>query len=127
MTVLGNDDHPRFLTDEDFNMGVTEGLRLHYPQMDVRTVQEANLLHVPDPQLLLEAQSMGRILLTHDGRTMPGHFYELLSKLASAEHLPGVILVPQHTDVGIAIDWISEIWEASRHDEWRDALTRLPL
>lgn len=74
MTDPGSDDHPRFLTDEDFNMDVTEGLRLLYPQMDVQTVQEVGLLHVPDLQLLLEAQRMDRILLTHDGRTMPGHF-----------------------------------------------------
>lgn len=127
MTASGSNDRPRFLTDEDFNMDVTEGLRLHDPQMDVRTVQEAGLLHVPDPQLLREAQRIGRILLSHDGRTMPGHFYDLLSQLAADERHPGVILVPQDTAVGTAIAWISEIWEASRHDEWRDMLTRLPL
>lgn len=127
MTSPGSGDHPRFLTDEDFNMGVTEGLKLHYPQMDVRTVQEVGLLHVPDPRLLREAQRMGRILLTHDGRTMPGHFYDLLSQLSADGHHPGVILVPQDTPVGVAIAWVSEIWEASHHDDWRDAVTRLPL
>lgn len=50
-----------------------------------------------------------------------------MSQLTADEHQPGVILVPQGTTVGTVIAWISEIWEASRHDEWRDTLTRLPL
>lgn len=127
MTAPGSEDRPRFLTDEDFNMHVTEGLRLHYPEMEVTTDGDAGLLHISDPELLVEAQKMSRILLTHDGRTMPGHFYKLPSQLAPDEHHPGVILMPQETPIGTAVEWISEIWEASRHEEWRDTFRRLPL
>ena len=33
MTAAEPDDRPRFLTDEDFNMDDTEGLRLHSPDL----------------------------------------------------------------------------------------------
>lgn len=73
------------------------------------------------------AQKLDRVLLTHDSRTMPGCFSDLLGQLPSGEPHPGVLLVPQETAIGVAIAWISEVWEASRHEEWRDAFTWLPL
>lgn len=125
--ALSEKERPRFLTDEEFNMAITDGLRRHYPQMDLLTLQEAHLLHVPDPQLLAVAKQLDRVLLTHDGRTMPSHFYDLLGQLPPGEHHPGVLLAPQETAIGVVINWIGEVWEASRHEEWRDAFTRLPL
>lgn len=47
--------------------------------------------------------------------------------LAANEHSPGIILLPQETPIGTAIQWLLEIWEASTHEEWRDLPTRLPL
>jgi hypothetical protein len=37
------------------------------------------------------------------------------------------MLVPQELAVGRAIEAVIEVWECSRHEEWRDLLTRLPL
>lgn len=93
---------PRFLADEGFNRAITEGLRRRYPDMDLLMLQEAHLLHTPDPQLLLVAQQFDRVLLTHDARTMPGFFYNLLGRLPPGEHHPGVLLVPQETAIGVA-------------------------
>lgn len=126
-SAFRDEGRPRFLTDEGFNMAITNGLRQHYPQMDLITLQEARLLHMSDPHLLMLAKQLNRVLLTHDSRTMPGHFYDLLGQLQPGEHDPGVLLIPQETAVGVAIRWIGEVWEASRHEEWRDAFTWLPL
>ena len=120
-------DRPRLLTDEEFNMEITVGLRRHYPDVDLLTVQDAGLLHVSDPQLLLETRRLDRILLSHDSHTMPGHFYEALTHVAHGEHLPGVLLVAQEASISKAIEWIAEVWGASRHEEWRDQVNRLPL
>src|SRR5689334_20380542 len=100
-------ERPRFLTDEDFNLDVAAGLRRRHPDMDLLTVQEAHLLHVPDPQRLREARRLDRILLSHDSRTMPGHFYDLLARLGEGDHYPRVILIPQETAIGTAIAWIA--------------------
>jgi hypothetical protein len=127
MRPIADDERPRFLTDEGFNMGITTSLRRNYPEMDLLTLQEAGLLHTPDPRLLEETQRLDRILLSHDTHTMPGHFFALLARLPGGQHLPGVLLVAQEAPLGRAIEWIAEVWGASRHDEWRDRVDRLPL
>ena len=127
MTPIEDEDRPRFLTDEGFNMEITIGLRHHHPGIDLLTVQDAGLLQISDPQLLLETRRFNRILLSHDSHTMPGHFYDALLHLAHGEHLPGVLLVAQDAPIGQAIVWIAEVWGASRHEEWRDQVNRLPL
>lgn len=127
MKPIAANEQPRFLADEGFNMDVTGGLRRSYPELDLLTVQEAGLLHASDPLLLEETRRRDRILLSHDVHTMPGHFYRLLAQLPQGEHLPGIFLVAQAAPVGQAIAWIAEVWGASRHDEWRDRIQRLPL
>lgn len=127
MRSITDDERPRFLTDEGFNMDVTTGLRRGYPAMDLMTVQEAGLLRAPDPRLLEEARRLDRILLSHDVHTMPGHFYDLLARMPPGEHLPGVLLVAQEASIGNAIEWIAEVWGASRHEEWRDRVDHLPV
>lgn len=123
-----DDERPRFLTDEDFNLNIVAGLRRVRPQIDILTAQEAVFLHVPDPLLLRYGQEHDRILLSHDMQTMLGHFADFLTSLPSPDQFsPGLILLPQETAVGVAIQWLLEIWEASRHDEWRNLPIRLPL
>lgn len=126
MKTITDEDRPRFLADEGFNMDVTIGLRRAYPEIDVVTVQEAGLLNAPDPHVLEETRRLDRILLSHDMHTMPGHFYTLLAQLSPGEHLPGVLFVAQQAPIGKAIEWIAEVWGASRHEEWRDRVDHLP-
>ena len=118
---------PRFLADEGFNMDVTLGLRRRYPAMDIMTVQEAGLLHVDDRTLLQTTQRLDRILLSHDTHTMRDHFYAVLVQQPPGAHMPGVLFVAQESPVGKAIEWIAEVWVASRHEEWRDMVEYLPL
>ena len=127
MTPITDAERPRFLTDEDFNLSIVAGLRRVRPQIDILTIQATEILHAPDPVVLRYAQDNDRILLSHDVQTMPDHFAALLMDLALGEHSPGIVLVPQETPIGIAIQWLLEIWEGSRNEEWRDLPTRLPL
>jgi Domain of unknown function (DUF5615) len=110
---------PRFLTDEGFNALITQGLRRHYSAMDIVTLQETGLLHAPDPRVLLDAQRLNRILLSHDTHTMPQLFFDLLAQQQEGAHLPGILFVAQIAPIGSAIDWIAEVWVASYQDEWR--------
>ncbi|GAC1447414.1 MAG: hypothetical protein PVSMB4_02790 [Ktedonobacterales bacterium] len=122
-----DDGPPRFLADEDFNHAVVSGLRRARPAIDILTAPEAGTLHMPDPEVLIWAAAHDRILLSHDKRTMPDHFYRFLAQLGSGEHSPGVLLVPQKLAIGDTIAAVAEVWELSAHGEWRDILTRLPL
>ncbi len=127
MTPITDAERPRFLTDENFNLDVIRGLLRARPQADAVTIQTTEVLHSPDPLVLEYAKAHDRILLSHDFKTMPHHFAAFLMSLSPGEHFPGIILLPQDTPVGAAIQWLIEIWEASRHDEWQDLCIYLPL
>lgn len=118
---------PRFLCDANFNLHIVAGLRRQRPAMDIVTAKQANLLQAPDPDVLLYAMAQNRILLTHDRKTMPSHFDDLLRTLSTTEHSPGVMTVEQLLPIGTAIDAILVVWECSTHDEWRDQFVYLPL
>ena len=118
---------PRFLADEDFHGDIVAGLRRANPAIDILSAAQAETLGLKDPDVLIRAKDLNRILLSHDRRTMPAHFYAFLAQLATGEHSPGVMLISQEIAIGEAIQAVLLIWKCSRHDEWPDMLVRLPL
>jgi hypothetical protein len=129
MMPIAESDRPRFLADENFNGRIVAGLRLIYPEIDLLTFVEANIVKgLSDPELIEETAQLDRILLTHDKRTMPDHFADVLARtLPLGLHLPGVLLFSRTMAIGAAIDEIALIWGASRHDEYRDRIVFLPM
>ena len=65
----------------------------------------------------------GGFWFPHDRKTMPAHFARFLDGRSS----PGVIIVPQDLDIGLAIEDLLIIWAASEAEEWRDKVGFLPL
>jgi hypothetical protein len=90
----------RFLADYDFNAEIVEGLLRRESSIDVKTGFDAGLQGVPDLDVLDKAAEEGRVLVTHDQRTMPRHFGDLISR----RHSPGVFIIPQRIEVAVAID-----------------------
>ncbi len=127
MSETHADSPPRFIADEDFNRDVVVGLRRAEPTMDILTASEARTLGWSDLDVLAWAAAHDLILLSHDQRTMPDHFYHFLSQLAADAQSPGVMLLPQELAIGPSINAIREVWLLSAHTEWRNLLTRLPL
>lgn len=114
---------PRFLSDYDLNGEIVDGLRRREPEVDLESAHEAGLEGAPDPAVLQRAADGGRILLTHDHRTMPQHFADYISRRPS----PGVFIIPQHLNVLVAIDELLLIWSASESEEWIDRILYLPI
>jgi hypothetical protein len=77
-----------------------------------------------DSTVIAFAAEENRILVSHDKRTLPGHFADYL---AAGHHSPGVLLISRKVSIGQAIDALLLVWGASRHDEWSDTITRLPF
>jgi hypothetical protein len=95
--------------------------------MDILTTQEAGLLHGEDPDVLLAAQRLDRIVLSHDTHTMKDQFYTLLAQQPAGAYLPGPLLIAQEAPIGKASEWMAEVWIASQHGEWRDKVQVLPV
>lgn len=81
----------RFQADADLNQILLKATLRREPSIDFQTAHAAGLVALGDQQVLAVAASEGRILVTHDRKTMPGHFAEFIATQTS----PGVIVVPQ--------------------------------
>lgn len=76
-----------------------------------------------DDEVLVRAAAEGRVLVSHDRRTMPHHF----AAFVAHSHSPGVILVSQNMSVRQVAEELVLIWEASAAEEWTDVILALPL
>jgi hypothetical protein len=114
---------PRFQADADFNQKIVLGLRRREPVIDFKDTHAGGVIGAPDPEVLHKAADLGRILISHDRKTTPAHFARFLESRSS----PGLIIVPQDLDIGLAIEDLLLVWEASDAAEWRDKVGFLPL
>ncbi len=62
--------------DENFNQDIVRGLLRRNPQLDLATVQDTGLSGADDPAVLARAAGEGRVLLTHDVRTITRYAYD---------------------------------------------------
>jgi hypothetical protein len=113
----------RFVADYDFNGEIVDGVLRREPSIDFLSGFDAGFQGVPDPDVLKEAADEGRVLVTHDQRTMPYHFAEFIPNRQS----PGVFIIPQQVEIGAAIDELLLIWSASDSNEWTNRILYLPL
>lgn len=113
----------RFQADADLNEDIVIGLTRLEPEVDFQTATEAGLRGLVDPEVLSHAAQCGRILVTHDRRTMPSHFAAFIVNNQS----PGVFIVGQNVSVRATIDELCLIWNCSDGKEWINALVDIPL
>jgi hypothetical protein len=88
----------RFQADADFNHKIVIGLRRREPLVDFLSAHDGGVIGVPDLDVLRIAAQAGRILVSHDRKTMPGHFM----RFRETESSPGLIIVSQDLDIGAA-------------------------
>lgn len=113
----------RFQADVDLNQIIVKAIIRQQPSLDFQTAQAANLNSLTDLQVLAVAASTGRVLVTHDSKTMPIYFAEFIVN----EHSSGVVVVPQKLSIGAIVDDLILIWSASEAEEWIDRIQILPL
>ena len=114
----------KYAIDEDFNHDIVRGLERKAPSLDILTIQDVGILEAHDRDVLAWAAQEGRILLTHDMRTMPVYAAE---RLREGQTMPGLILVPQLLPIGQAIDELLLIAQCGEPDEYESLMLRLPL
>ncbi len=113
----------KFQADSDLNEDILNGVIRRVPEIDFRTASDASLVGLDDPTVLALAASEGRILVTHDRRTMPHHFADFIE----VETSPGLIVVSQKAPVGTIIDDLILIWHVSDPSEFLNSVRTLPL
>ena len=112
----------RFQADADLSQIIVAAVLRRSTDIDIQTAHAASLGGLKDIEVLRIAASEGRILVTHDSRTMPTHFAEFVR----SQHSPGVIVVPQSLAVPAAAEDLALIWAATLSPTRGDAVTTGP-
>jgi Domain of unknown function (DUF5615) len=113
----------RFQADADLNQIILLATVRRESSIDFQTAEAAGLAHLQDRDVLVMAAREGRMLVTHDQKTMPRHFAEFIATETSA----GLLVVPQHRTVAAVTEDLLLIWFTTEAEEWINRISFLPL
>ncbi|MBL8207306.1 MAG: DUF5615 family PIN-like protein [Blastocatellia bacterium] len=108
--------------DNDLDERILRAVLRLNSEVDFQTAHALELHGVPDLEVLRRAAAEGRLLVSHDLKTMPYHFAEFVAQQDS----PGVFLISPKLSIIEAADWLHLIWEASEAEEYVNSIRRLP-
>ena len=113
----------RLQADNDLDHRIVGATRRREPRIDFQTAPALGLHDsVLDDRVLALTADEGRILVTHDRRTMPDEFARFIVTRSS----PGVIIVSRKLMISTAAEWLHLLWEASEAEEYLNSLYSLP-
>lgn len=113
----------RFQADADLSHDIVLAVRRREPTIDFASALEGGIVGLRDPEVLEIAAQQQRILITHDRRTIPGHFRDLLDAGKSS---PGVFIVSQFESIAAVVEALVMVWAASEPADWRYQIRHLP-
>jgi len=114
----------RFVADENFNRTILVGVQRRSENIDMVRVQDVGLRTADDPAVLQWAADEGRVLVTHDIKTIPDFAHE---RVSAGLPMPGVLIVRSVLPIAVVIDELVIIEAASDPDDWKDGVYYLPL
>lgn len=114
----------RLLIDQDLDHDILRALVRRVPRLDVVTPFEIGMEAATDAELLRWAAREGRIVITHDRKTMPRHAANLMEE---GENIAGLFVVLRRTPLQQVIDDLELIVTCSENEEWVNIIRYLPL
>ena len=114
----------RLLADQNLNEDIITGLLDRRKGLDVIRTRDVGLQAAKDPALLAWAAQAGRILLTHDHKTVPDFAYD---RVRSGQPMPGASLVENTGAFRDVIEDLLMADEITGAEDWRDKVQRFPL
>ncbi len=112
-----------FQADNDLKSAIVKAVRQLEPSIDFATAKEGRLDGLSDPEVLDLAMAGGRVLVTHDRRTMLNHFR---NHLAEGKWSPGLLVVAQGTHIRLAAEAIITLWAVTQPGELTNQAYHLP-
>jgi len=114
----------RCLADQNLDHDILRGLRRRNPQFDIVTAFEIGMSKATDPRLLTRAAQEGRIVVTHDRKTMPAHAANLMRR---GKDIAGLFVVPRRMSLHQVIEDLELMITCSENDEWVNIIRYLPF
>jgi hypothetical protein len=119
----------RFLLDEHLRGALWSALQQHnaggVSPVDAVCVGDPPDLPLgsPDSEILLWAEREGRILVSRDKKSLPGH---LADHLKAGHHVPGIFIVRQRCSLPQVVASLVKAVSAANHAGWRDYISHIP-
>jgi hypothetical protein len=114
----------RLAADEDFNGRIVRGVLRRSRSIDLVRIQDVGLSGAEDHEVLDYLANAGRLLVTHDAKTMPRQAYQ---RVVLGLAMPGVVVCSQDLPMRRVIEDIILLAECSDQDEWEGQVVYLPL
>jgi hypothetical protein len=114
----------KLLIDQNLSHNILRGLMRRVPRLDVVTAFEIGMSKATDPELLAWAAQAGRIIITHDCKTMPAHAAFILNK---GESIAGICVALRRLPLHQVIEDLELMITCSDNDEWINVIRYLPL
>jgi len=114
----------KIAADENFNNDVLRGVLRLNADADIVRIQDTEIAGSEDPIVLEWTAKEGRVLLTHDVKTMTKFAYD---RVRSGLPMPGVFEVSDDVPMGRAIEEILILIECSLENEWEGQVRYLPM
>src|SRR5258708_37805362 len=112
-----------FQADADLNQKIVEGLLRSERAVDFRRARDAGIIGLPDPEVLSIAARENRLLVSHDRKTMLGHFARFIQHQSS----PGLVITSQDLEIGRVIEDLLIVWATMDSEECKNHCIFLPL
>lgn len=113
----------RFQADADLRQAIVTGTIRRQPNLDFQSAYAAGLEGKKDSEVLAIVAQDGRVLVTHDRKTMPTEFGEFIMSQTSS----GVLILSQNLSISEAIEALILVWEASTAEEWVNQIMSIPF
>lgn len=119
----------RYLLDENLRGPLWQAVRQHNSQgqhlLDVVRVGDPPDLPLgaSDPDILLWTEREGRLFVSLDKRTLPGH---LARHLQAGGHVPGILIVAPGSAIAPVVDYLVLAAYAGDAADYQDGITFIP-
>lgn len=114
----------RLGADENFDNDILRGVARLNPNSTSSGCRMPGLRGADDSAVLEWAGAEGRVLLTHDLKTMTRYAYE---RVAAGRRMPGIFGVRTDVPLSVAIQDLLLVAECSVDGEWEGQVRYLPL
>lgn len=114
----------RLFIDQDLDHDILRGLMRRIPRLDAVTAFEIGMGEADDRELLIRAAQEGRVLVTHDRRTMPSHAGDLMKE---GSNIAGLFVVPRSLPLQQVLEDLELLVTCSENGEWVNVIRYLPL
>ncbi|MCA9970786.1 MAG: DUF5615 family PIN-like protein [Anaerolineales bacterium] len=114
----------KLAVDENFSGKIVRGLLRRNSLIDIVRIQDSPVYQADDATVLAWAAEEGRVLLTHDIRTMATFAFE---RIEQGLPMPGLFQVHQTASIHQVIDDILLLVMCSLEEEWEGQVRFLPF